>query len=576
MHPGSAFFIVLRRMRAPLILLIVVYAVSILGLTLIPGADAEGKPAPPMSFLHAFYFVSYTATTIGFGEIPQAFSEAQRMWVTAIIYATVIVWTYAILTILALFSDRAFQQALSAGRFKRRVQHLAEPFYIVCGCGETGGRVLAALDKMDARAVAIDLDENRLAELELEDFRSETPALAGDAAQTQNLFAAGLMHRFCRGILALTNDDQANLAIAAHARLLRPQLPVILRVEHDAIAQRMTAFGATQTINPFANFARLLALAIHAPALYRLHDWLTGTPGTILVAKRDPPAGRWIVCGYGRFGHSLVAELQREGMEIALIDQHPLEAPGFTAVVGSGVEPEVLAAAGVASADGLVAATDDDLTNLSIAVAARALNPGLFIVLRQNQQSRAELFAALQPEMIMAPAEIVAHAALARLTTPLLPDFLRAAEARGDDWAWALQSRLRMELGSAVPLCWQLSIDDNVATAIVTLIAEGREVVLSALLRNPSDRSQRLSCVALALRRDEADMLMPEVDTSLMIGDQILFVGTAAARAEQELIARNRNVLHYLLTGREETGWLWRAMSRKWSKQPVEHLGQQQ
>ncbi|MDI6748926.1 MAG: NAD-binding protein [Rhodocyclaceae bacterium] len=519
MHPGSAFFIVLRRMRAPLILLIVVYAVSILGLTLIPGADAEGKPAPPMSFLHAFYFVSYTATTIGFGEIPQAFSEAQRMWVTAIIYATVIVWTYAILTILALFSDRAFQQALSAGRFKRRVQHLAEPFYIVCGCGETGGRVLAALDKMDARAVAIDLDENRLAELELEDFRSETPALAGDAAQTQNLFAAGLMHRFCRGILAL---------------------------------------------------------AIHAPALYRLHDWLTGTPGTILVAKRDPPAGRWIVCGYGRFGHSLVAELQREGMEIALIDQHPLEAPGFTAVVGSGVEPEVLAAAGVASADGLVAATDDDLTNLSIAVAARALNPGLFIVLRQNQQSRAELFAALQPEMIMAPAEIVAHAALARLTTPLLPDFLRAAEARGDDWAWALQSRLRMELGSAVPLCWQLSIDDNVATAIVTLIAEGREVVLSALLRNPSDRSQRLSCVALALRRDEADMLMPEVDTSLMIGDQILFVGTAAARAEQELIARNRNVLHYLLTGREETGWLWRAMSRKWSKQPVEHLGQQQ
>ncbi|MFN6961231.1 MAG: potassium channel family protein, partial [Rhodocyclaceae bacterium] len=451
MHPGSAFFIILRRMRAPLILLIVVYAISILGLTLIPGVDGEGRPAPPMSFLHAFYFVSYTATTIGFGEIPQAFSEAQRMWVTAIIYATVIVWTYAILTILALFSDRAFQQTLSAGRFKRRVRRLAEPFYIVCGCGETGGRVLAALDKMDARAVAIDLDESRLTELELEDFRSETPALGGDAAQTQNLLAAGLQHRFCRGILALTNDDSANLAIAAHVRLLRPQLPLVLRVEHDAIAQRMAAFGATQTINPFATFARLLALAIHAPALYRLHDWLTGTPGTILATTRDPPRGRWIVCGYGRFGHALVAQLLREGMEIVLIDQHPLDAPGFMAIVGSGVEPEVLRAAGVESADGLIAATDEDLTNLSIAVAARGLNPALFIVLRQNQQSRAELFAALKPEMIMAPAEIIAHAALARLTTPLLPDFLRAAEERGDDWAWALLARLRLELGSAVP-----------------------------------------------------------------------------------------------------------------------------
>ncbi|MFN3884953.1 MAG: potassium channel family protein [Rhodocyclaceae bacterium] len=572
MHPGSAFFIILRRMRAPLILLIVVYAVAILGLTLIPGVDGDGQPAPPMSFLHAFYFVSYTATTIGFGEIPQAFSEAQRMWVTAIIYATVIVWTYAILTILALFSDRAFQQTLSTGRFKRRVQRLAEPFYIVCGCGETGGRVLAALDKMDARAVAIDLDENRLAELELEDFRSETPALAGDAAQTQNLLAAGLQHRFCRGILALTNDDQANLAIAAHVRLLRPQLPVILRVEHDAIAQRMAAFGATQTINPFATFARLLALAIHAPALYRLHDWLTGTPGTLLATTRDPPRGRWIICGYGRFGHSLVAELLREGMEIALIDQHPLEAPGFTAIVGSGVEPEVLTAAGVASADGLVAATDDDLTNLSIAVVARELNPGLFIVMRQNQQNRAELFAALQPEMIMAPAEIIAHAALARLTTPLLPDFLRAAEERGDDWAWAVQSRLRIELGSAVPLCWQLSIDANVATAIISLITEGQKVTLAPLLHDPSNRDQRLHCVALVLRRDECDMLLPDGDTPLVVGDQILFIGTATARAQQELTARNRNVLHYLMTGREETGWLWQRLVRQGSEQAMQHL----
>ncbi|WP_126447288.1 potassium channel family protein [Sulfuricystis multivorans] len=563
MHPGSAFFIVLRRMRAPLILLIAVYAVSILGLTLIPGVDAQGKPTAPLSFLHAFYFVSYTATTIGFGEIPQAFSEAQRMWVTAIIYATVIVWTYAILSILALFSDRAFQQALSAGRFKRRVEHLAEPFYIVCGCGETGGKVLTALDKMDARAVAIDLDENRLAELELEDFRSETPALAADAAQTQNLFAAGLQHRFCRGILALTNDDQANLAIAAHARLLRPQLPVILRVEHDAIAQRMLAFGATQTINPFATFARLLALAIHAPALYRLHDWLTGTPGTMLAATRDPPRGRWIVCGYGRFGHSLVAELKREGMEIALIDQYAREAHGFTMVVGSGVEPEVLRAAGVDRADGLIAATDDDLTNLSIALAARVLNPEIFIVLRQNQQSRAELFAALQPEMIMAPAEIIAHEALARLTKPLLPDFLRAAEAQGDDWAWALQSRLRIELGSAVPLCWQLSIDDNVATAIVSWIAEGRDVPLAALTHDPAERERRLACAALALRRDETDTLLPHDTTVLSVGDQILFVGTAAARAEQELIARNRNVLHYLVTGYEEGGWLWRVLTKK-------------
>ena len=39
---SSIFFIILRRMRAPLIVLIVIYAVSVLGLPLVPGVDAGG------------------------------------------------------------------------------------------------------------------------------------------------------------------------------------------------------------------------------------------------------------------------------------------------------------------------------------------------------------------------------------------------------------------------------------------------------------------------------------------------------------------------------------------------------
>ena len=109
---NSIFFLVLRRMRAPLIVLIAIYAVSVLGLTLVPGVDANGQPAPPLSFFHAFYFISYTATTIGFGEIPGAFSDAQRLWVTVCIYLTVIGWSYSILTLLALLQDKGFQNTL--------------------------------------------------------------------------------------------------------------------------------------------------------------------------------------------------------------------------------------------------------------------------------------------------------------------------------------------------------------------------------------------------------------------------------------------------------------------------------
>ena len=70
---SDIFFLVLRKMRTPLIALISTYAIATLGMTLIPGIDDQGN-IWHMSFFHAFYFVSFMGTTIGFGEIPYAFT----------------------------------------------------------------------------------------------------------------------------------------------------------------------------------------------------------------------------------------------------------------------------------------------------------------------------------------------------------------------------------------------------------------------------------------------------------------------------------------------------------------------
>ena len=44
-NPTSpAIFLIMRRMRTPLIILIVIFAISVIGLTLIPGQDAQGRP----------------------------------------------------------------------------------------------------------------------------------------------------------------------------------------------------------------------------------------------------------------------------------------------------------------------------------------------------------------------------------------------------------------------------------------------------------------------------------------------------------------------------------------------------
>jgi hypothetical protein len=90
---SRVIFIVLRFMRTPIMALVAVYAVSMVGWVMIPGQTPDGQ-SERLSFFHAFYFLTYTATTTGFGEIPYPFSDAQRMWGILSLYGSVIAWLY--------------------------------------------------------------------------------------------------------------------------------------------------------------------------------------------------------------------------------------------------------------------------------------------------------------------------------------------------------------------------------------------------------------------------------------------------------------------------------------------------
>jgi len=103
---------ILQRLRMPLITLIVVYGISVGGLAVMPGMDPQGNPWQ-LGFFHAFYVMSYTATTIGFGELPYPFSEAQRAWLILSIYLSVVGWTYALGSIFALTTDPTFRSTVA-------------------------------------------------------------------------------------------------------------------------------------------------------------------------------------------------------------------------------------------------------------------------------------------------------------------------------------------------------------------------------------------------------------------------------------------------------------------------------
>jgi Trk K+ transport system NAD-binding subunit len=555
---NSILFLVLRRMRTPLFTLIVSYAISIFGFTLMPGADAAGKPWH-MSLFEAFYVVSYTATTIGFGEIPYAFSTAQRLWMTFSIYLTVIAWFYAIGKIITLVQDPALRQAVITARFARIVRLLHEPYYIVCGYGETGSVLVGALDSKGIRVVTIDHSAERINELELQDYQSPVPGLCADARLPEVLLQAGIQHPLCRGVAALTDDSHVNLAIAVAVKLINPGLKVLCRAENQDIAANMASFGTDHIINPYELFGEHLAMEVHAIGTYILHEWLTGVPGMALPAPACPPTGKWIVCGYGRFGKAVVKNLNREQISTVIVEADPALTGCEDCIVGSGAEKHTLIEAGIEDATGIVAGTDNDINNLSIVMTALEIKPDLFVVIRKNRRFNAPLFRQFNADITMQPSDIIAHECLAHLISPLLAQFLTLARSQSNAWANQVISRLVDVVGEAVPETWGVYLSGDEAPSITNLLGHGKPVLLGTLMRDPSNRTLALPLVPLLLLRDNQVVLLPEPDMPLAIGDRILFCGKRNVKSALSILLFNRKALGYVMDGIDiPDGLLWR------------------
>ncbi|MGK5173479.1 potassium channel family protein [Geodermatophilus sp. CPCC 205761] len=559
---SATIFLVMRRMRAPLIVLIVIFAVSVLGLTLIPGQDLEGDPYR-MGFFDAFYVMSYTASTIGFGEIPYPFTYNQRMWVTISIYLTVVGWAYAIGSLLALLQDRAFRSALALQHFTRKVSRLREPFLLIAGYGRAGELLGRSIDALGRRFVVLDANSERIDDLELAPLHADVPALAADARDPGHLTVAGLNHACCEAVVALTDDEETNLTVVMAAALLRPELPVIARATSRAMADRMRAFGDPSVVDPFDRFGDHLRLALSAPASYQLLTWLESGPGAPLPGRGTPPrSGRWVVCGYGRLGRELTADLRAEGIEVTVIEPNPTGPEDADIVVGDGSEPEVLERIDLAHAVGFVAGTDNDTANLSLVAAARRANPSLFVAARQNRPASAPLFSAMAVDALLVPTEVIAHEVYAQLSTPLLWRFIREMPAQGDAWAADLVDRLTQLCGPELQVLWKVRLTPQEAPALTRCLPSG-EVRLGDLLRNPEDRDEPLHAMVLLVLRGGRAMLAPDDDVVLRTGDELLLAGWAAARRALGRILLVDSVLEYVVSGRRvPTSWVWRTITR--------------
>lgn len=524
-------FILLRRLRFPLLGLVLVYAVAVFGFTLVPGIDPDGH-AWTMNFLEAFYFVSFLGTTIGLGEIPHPFSDLQRLWTTVTIYATVVSWLYAVGALFSVLQDPVFRRILHESRIERAVRRMREPFHLICGYDDAGSRVVRELTEDGTRSVVVEIDSVRADAVDIEDLTIQVPAMAGDASDPKTLVLAGMTHSQCAGVVALTGDDHVNIKIALTARLLNPGLPVLCAVRDHSAHARMAAAGADYLINPFDTFAERVALSIRTPSLHVIYESLTTQSGTAVDDVPQLPRGRWVLCGFGRFTRALRRQLERLAVETVIVATDLDDSCNDgNSVRGDPTDPAVLRRAGVEDSTALVAGTPVDIDNLAIILAGRALNKRVFIVARETQRRNTAVFRAAPADLVTLSGYVVAAEVLRVIRAPQLATFLRQARDRDEAWAASLLARMREVIGDEVVESWSIDCTPEAAPTVASAIAQREVVTLRRLMLHADDSGELERAIPLLLQREQSRVLLPALDTALELGDRVLFCGRARARS---------------------------------------------
>lgn len=165
----------------------------------------------------------------------------------------------------------------------------------------------------------------------------------------------------------------------------------------------------------------------------------------------------YIVCGAGRVGRSVVRELRRSGVPVALVDSDADRAQwgiqeDIPTLVADATQDETLKKAGVMRAKGLVAAISSDAENVYVTLSAHVLNPALIISARAtDEQAEAKLKRA-GATTVLTPYTFIGHRLAQSMLRPHVLSFLDVASAFPGAADMEIETE-QLHITEASPLC---------------------------------------------------------------------------------------------------------------------------
>ena len=220
-----------------------------------------------------------------------------------------------------------------------------------------------------------------------------------------------------------------------------------------------------------------------------------------------------IVCGYGRVGRELISELRRESQSFVLVDTdlakvERLQDEGVVALAGDAARDEVLRAAGIERARGLVVCTGSDAVNVFITLSARSLREDLLIVARAIHEDDEPKLLRAGATRAITPASLGGRRIAGLLLRPTVVELLDVLARSGNLGIYLEQVRL----------------------------AAGSQLVGRSL--GQARLREGVGANVLAIKRvDGALITNPAAETPLHGGDTLVVLGASDALARLEALA---------------------------------------
>jgi voltage-gated potassium channel len=241
----------------------------------------------------AFYMTVTTVATVGFREV-HPLDGAGQVFTIILIFSGVGTAFYSATLLATIIVEGGLHRRVEQRRVNRMLHDIRDHF-ILCGFGRIGSIVARELEQQGTPFVIIERSPERLRPAIERGWLS----IQDDASREDVLRQAGIER--ARGLITAVGTDAENVYTVLTARVMRPDLFIIARVESDDAEHKLRRAGADRVVSPYQIGASHMTQTALRPAVVDFFQLATSSGHMDLsmeqvhIAARSPIAGKSIV-----------------------------------------------------------------------------------------------------------------------------------------------------------------------------------------------------------------------------------------------------------------------------------------